>query len=89
MLRILLLYCILINLIGIYIMYRDKERAKHRQYRIREATLWRVAVIGGAVGTTIGMYWFRHKTKHMAFRFGFPVLAVLELVLLLFILLHS
>lgn len=86
--RILLFYFILVNIIGIYIMYRDKAKAQHRQYRIREATLWRVAFIGGAVGTTIGMHWFRHKTKHKVFRFGFPVLAIIEVILLLFILLQ-
>lgn len=86
MLRILVTYFILINIFGIYIMYSDKEKAKRRQYRIREATLWRVAIIGGAIGTTIGMHWFRHKTRHTAFRFGFPVLAIIDLVLLLSIL---
>jgi uncharacterized membrane protein YsdA (DUF1294 family) len=86
MLKILWIYCILINIIGIYIMYSDKEKAKHGQYRIPEATLWRIAIIGGAIGTTIGMHWFRHKTKHMAFKFGFPVLAIIDIGLLFLIL---
>lgn len=86
MLKILLVYYIVINIIGIYIMYSDKEKAKHGQYRIPEATLWSVAIIGGAIGTTIGMHWFRHKTKHITFKLGFPALAIIDIVLLLLVL---
>ncbi len=88
MLKILLIYFILINIIGIYIMYSDKEKSIHRKYRISEAALWRVAIIGGAIGTTIGMHWFRHKTKHTAFKFGFPFLAIVDILLLLLVLIH-
>lgn len=83
MLKVLLLYALFINIIGIYIMYSDKKKAKQGQYRIPEATLWRIAIIGGAIGTTIGMHWFRHKTKHLAFKLGFPILAIIDVVLLL------
>lgn len=82
-------YFIVINLIGIYVMYHDKEKAKHGRYRTPEAVLWRVAIIGGAIGTTVAMRWFRHKTKHTAFRLGFPVLAAADVVLFLFIVLHK
>jgi uncharacterized membrane protein YsdA (DUF1294 family) len=44
--------------------------------------LWLVAIFGGAVGTTAGMQMFRHKTKHMSFKVGFPLLAVAEVILL-------
>lgn len=88
MLKFLLVYFIVINIIGVYIMYNDKQRARHKQFRISEATLWRVAFIGGAIGTSIGMYRFRHKTKHMAFKFGFPALAIIDFVLLLRIAFH-
>lgn len=66
--KFLIVYLLIINIIGIYIMYSDKEKAKHGQFRIREATLWRVAFLGGAIGTTIGMKWFHHKTKHTSFK---------------------
>lgn len=59
----------------------DKQRAIRKQYRIRENTLWLTALLGGAIGTTIGMNVFRHKTKHLSFKFGFPILAVLDIIL--------
>jgi len=74
---------LVMNLVGLLIMGEDKKRAKKHQYRIRERTLWLVALFGGAAGTTIGMQLYRHKTKHVWFKIGFPALAIVELVLLL------
>lgn len=82
MIPIILIYAILINIVGLYVMYSDKRKAKRRQYRISEASLWRIAIFGGAIGTALGMYWFRHKTKHVAFKLGFPTLAVIDIFLL-------
>jgi uncharacterized membrane protein YsdA (DUF1294 family) len=73
---------LVINLYGIFLMGFDKSKAKKRQYRISERTLWIVAICGGAVGTTIGMNVFRHKTKHKAFQIGMPFLVGLQLVVL-------
>lgn len=73
---------IIMNIIGLIVMKVDKERAKKHQYRISENTLWLVAIFGGAVGTTAGMQLFRHKTKHLSFKVGFPLLAVTEIILL-------
>ncbi|WP_179601889.1 DUF1294 domain-containing protein [Neobacillus driksii] len=73
---------IVMNLIGLIVMKLDKERAKKHQYRISENTLWLVAIFGGAVGTTAGMQLFRHKTKHVNFKIGFPILAAAEVILL-------
>lgn len=73
---------IIMNLIGMIVMKVDKERAKNHQYRISEKTLWIVALFGGAVGTTLGMQLFRHKTKHLSFKVGFPLLAAAEIILL-------
>jgi uncharacterized membrane protein YsdA (DUF1294 family) len=70
------------NLIGLFVMKIDKDRAKNHQYRISEKTLWLVALFGGAVGTTAGMQLFRHKTKHVNFKIGFPILAAAEVILL-------
>jgi uncharacterized membrane protein YsdA (DUF1294 family) len=72
-----------INIIGFVIMGIDKKKAIKHQYRIQEKTLWLVAWFGGAVGTTIGMQVYRHKTKHVSFKIGFPLLAIIDIVLLL------
>ncbi|MFK9091227.1 DUF1294 domain-containing protein [Bacillus salipaludis] len=77
----------IMNIVGFLIMGEDKKRAKKHEYRIRERTLWLVALFGGAIGTTAGMQLYRHKTKHLSFKIGFPVLAVVELVLLIKVLL--
>ena len=73
---------IIMNLIGLVVMKIDKDRAKKHQYRISEKTLWLVALFGGAVGTTAGMQLYRHKTKHLNFKIGFPLLAAAEVILL-------
>ncbi|MEH7108144.1 DUF1294 domain-containing protein [Bacillus sp. JJ1764] len=80
---IVLITYLIINLIGFIIMGVDKKKAEKHQYRIPERTLWLVALFGGAIGTTAGMQLFRHKTKHASFKFGFPLLAIIELILFL------
>ncbi|WP_062104403.1 DUF1294 domain-containing protein [Bacillus niameyensis] len=73
-------YLLIINLYGIIIMGVDKRKAQKREWRIREKNLWLVALVGGAPGSTIGMLFFRHKTQHLSFKIGFPLLAILEIV---------
>jgi uncharacterized membrane protein YsdA (DUF1294 family) len=70
---------LVMNLVGFIMMGIDKTRAKKRQYRISEKSLWLVALFGGALGGAAGMQLYRHKTKHAAFKVGFPLLAVIEL----------
>ncbi|HBH1524651.1 TPA: DUF1294 domain-containing protein, partial [Clostridioides difficile] len=62
-----LIYFIVINSIAFFSMYIDKKRAVRNEWRIKEATLMSIAVIGGSIGSMIGMYSFRHKTKHIKF----------------------
>ena len=75
---------LILNLIGLILMGIDKKRAIKHQYRIRERTLWLVALFGGAVGATIGMQLYRHKTKHLTFKIGFPLLAIIDVILMIF-----
>lgn len=82
--KILIMYLVIINLAGIIIMFVDKQRAIKRKYRISEATLWAVAVFGGAIGTTIGMASFRHKTKKGFFKVGFTCLAIIQIAVVYF-----
>ncbi len=87
MIPLLMIYIIIINIIGVYVMWSDKQKAKKSQFRIPEKILFFVALLGGAFGTTYGMYQFRHKTKHWYFKYGMPIILVLEVILLLYILL--
>ena len=77
-----LLFCFT-SAIDFALMGVDKWKARRGDWRIPEATLWAFALLGGALGGTLGMQVFRHKTRHWYFRFGFPLLAVLELAGLL------
>lgn len=72
-----------INIAAFTLMGVDKNKAKKHQYRIRERTLWLAAIFGGAVGATIGMYFFRHKTRHLQFKIGFPILAIIDVILII------
>ncbi|WP_027410203.1 DUF1294 domain-containing protein [Anoxybacteroides tepidamans] len=72
-------YIVFINIISFLTMAIDKHKAKHRKWRISERTIWLLALAGGAVGATAGMYSFRHKTKHRVFRYGLPMLAVIDI----------
>ncbi|WP_221566352.1 DUF1294 domain-containing protein [Alkalihalobacillus sp. TS-13] len=76
---------LLINLYGLIIMFIDKQKAKRHQWRVSEAHLWIVSLIGGAVGIFAGMQLFRHKTKHTSFRIGIPVLIVLQIALYIYL----
>ena len=71
-------WLLFINLAGLYLMWADKQRAKKNKWRIPEKTLFLAAVLGGGLGTTLGMHWFRHKTKHWYFKYGMPAILLLE-----------
>lgn len=78
---------LLINLVAFLLMYIDKESAKSGGWRIPEKTLFLAAALGGGVGGTIGMFRLRHKTRHWYFRYGFPALAGVQVLLALYVLL--
>jgi uncharacterized membrane protein YsdA (DUF1294 family) len=77
------------NIIGLVVMWVDKNRAIKHKYRIPERTLWLTALFGGAIGTTAGMQLFRHKTKHLSFKFGFPILAAVEVILFFYFMIKA
>lgn len=76
-------YIIIINLIGFYIMGLDKKKAQKKQYRISEKALFTVALLGGSLGTTLGMNHFRHKTKHWYFKYGMPLIVMIQVGMLI------
>lgn len=77
--KYLLIYLLLINALGFLLMLIDKWKAKHHRWRIPEATLMGVAALGGSVGSLLGMYAVRHKTKHIKFTVGIPVILVVQI----------
>lgn len=84
--HLVLLYLIIINAAGFLLMLADKLKAKRGAWRIPEATLLGVAAIGGSIGALAGMYTFRHKTRHMKFTLGIPLILIAQISLILFLL---
>ena len=77
-----LLYLIIINAAGFLLMLADKRKARRGAWRIPEATLIGAAALGGAIGVLTGMYLVRHKTRHLKFALGLPLLLVLHITLI-------
>ena len=84
-LKNILLYLAMINIIGFFMMWSDKRKAKKGKWRIPEQTLFIVTALGGGIGTIAGMYTFRHKTQKLKFTVGLPVLVILEIVAIIYI----
>lgn len=78
--KLLLIYLLIINAAGFALMLADKRKAKKNRWRIPEATLMGIAALGGSVGSLLGMYTVRHKTKHLKFTLGIPVILALQVV---------
>ena len=83
-LLLFLVYLMIVNLFGFFSMMMDKRKARERAFRIPESTLFMIAILGGSIGSILGMYRFRHKTKHLSFTLGMPAILILQ-VLLLFV----
>ena len=86
--RLLAIYLTLINALGLVLMYLDKQYARKKMWRIPERTLMTVAALGGSLGSLMGMYLFRHKTKHRKFTVGVPLFLILHLALLALLLFY-
>ena len=70
----------LMSLVLFGLMGVDKHRARKGRWRVRERTLFVLALLGGACGGTLGMFLFHHKTRHWTFRLIFPILAAAQLI---------
>ena len=88
LLKILLVYLFIINAAGFILMLVDKIKAKKNIWRIREVTLFLVAALGGSIGSLLGMYTFRHKTKHIQFTLGMPLILAVQIIAVIFIVDH-
>ena len=80
----IIIYLIVINVFGFFIMWLDKRKAKRNKWRIPEKTLFIITAIGGGIGTIAGMYTFRHKTQKIAFVIGLPLITILEIITALY-----
>ncbi len=79
------LYVIIVNIAGFALMGIDKAKARRRAFRIPEARLFGIALLGGSLGSIAGMYVFRHKTRHWYFVLGMPAILILQVAILLLI----
>jgi uncharacterized membrane protein YsdA (DUF1294 family) len=80
-----LLYLLLINAAAFLLMLVDKLKAKKNRWRIPERTLFGSALLGGSIGALLGMYTFRHKTKHLSFTLGMPAILIAQVALAIWI----
>ena len=72
-------YLLFINILGYFSMGSDKKKAREGKYRISEKALFTIAILGGSIGSIIGMRKFRHKTKHWYFKYGMPLILIMQI----------
>ncbi|WP_288222255.1 DUF1294 domain-containing protein [uncultured Clostridium sp.] len=83
--KFIIYYLLIINIISFIIIFIDKQKAIKRQWRIKESTLFLLSIIGGSLGTILGMYIFRHKTKHLKFTLGIPLIIIIQIIIFIFL----
>lgn len=76
----LVIYLVLINASAFLLMLADKRKAKKNLWRIPEAVLMGSALLGGSIGALMGMYAVRHKTRHLKFTAGIPLILALQII---------
>ena len=82
----ILIYLIAVNVVAFILYGKKKKKARKKKWRISEKALLGIAVIGGSPGAILGMFVFHHKTKHWYFRYGLPLILVIQILVVLFIL---
>ena len=87
-LHIALTYLAVVNVVTFIVYGIDKWKAKNSKWRIPEATLLGLAVIGGSIGAWMGMKTWHHKTLHKKFRLGVPLILIAQIALLMFVYLN-
>ena len=81
LLHIVLIYLAVINVVTFFMYGIDKWKAKKSKWRIPEATLLMLAILGGSIGAWLGMKVWHHKTLHKKFRYGVPAIIIVQLLL--------
>ena len=78
-------YLLAINAVA-FIMYGiDKYKAKKAKWRISEAPLLLLAVLGGSIGAWMGMKVWHHKTMHKKFKYGIPAILLIQIALMAYL----
>ncbi len=72
-------YLIIINIVTFLVYGIDKWKARKTMWRIREASLLMLAVLGGSIGAWLGMKVWHHKTQHKKFRYGIPAIIIIQI----------
>lgn len=80
--RYLLVWCLALSLADFVLMGADKRRARREKWRVPEKWFFLLALLGGSPGAILGMYAFRHKTRHWYFKWGLPAILLLQLLAL-------
>ena len=80
--QLIIIYFIAINLVTFFLYGIDKWKAKRSKWRIPEATLLGLAVIGGSIGAWLGMKVWHHKTQHKKFKYGLPLILLAQIALI-------
>lgn len=81
--NLILIYLLAINVVTFIVFGIDKSRARNHRWRISEATLFILAILGGSVGAELGIHIFHHKTRHLRFVIGIPLILILQLLVIL------
>ena len=87
--QIILIYLVAMNVVTFFMYGIDKRKAKRSKWRISEATLLSLAVIGGSIGAWLGMRVWHHKTMHKKFQLGIPLIIVAQIALVIWIISKS
>lgn len=82
--NLFLVYLCIINALAMLLMLIDKQKAKKNKWRIPEKSLLGCCAIGGSLGGLIGMYLFRHKTKHISFTVSIPLMLILQVAAIIY-----
>ncbi|MCR5746533.1 MAG: DUF1294 domain-containing protein [Lachnospiraceae bacterium] len=85
MLTTVMVYLIVISMITFACFGIDKWKAVNNKWRIKEATLMGLCLIGGSVGGLLGMYIFHHKSRKPLFSIGIPVILILQIIILVIV----
>ena len=84
--NIILYYLLAVNIATFFLYGIDKYKARKGRWRISEATLLMMAVIGGSIGAWSGMRLWHHKTMHKKFKYGIPIIIIMQVALAVYLL---